>query len=166
VFGCEPCPEQKHLVVDFQTFLKDIGPILSPSFIESNVNPSSGESPGYVAEDNETAAVDKVATAHHVPFIGFRAVSDGGGDPLHLPGYPSEFFVYRQLAADNAARTTLAFLKTWHDPRPTHGMMTVRRPGRSGRSQAASTSASGTGSAVIASRPTRISSIRLGNSAR
>jgi nucleoside phosphorylase len=117
VFGCEPCPEQKHLVVDLQTFLKDIGPILSPSFIESNVNPSSGESPGYVAEDNETAAVDRVATAHHVPFIGFRAVSDGGGDPLHLPGYPSEFFVYRQLAADNAARTTLAFLTTWHPSR-------------------------------------------------
>jgi hypothetical protein len=45
-----------------------------------------------------------------VPFIGFRAVSDGGGDPLHLPGFPVQFFYYRQLAADNAARVTLAFL--------------------------------------------------------
>jgi nucleoside phosphorylase len=113
VFGCEPCPEQKHLAVDLENFLAEIGPILSPSFFESNLNPSSGESPGYVAEDNETAAVDKVATAHHAPFIGFRAVSDGGGDPLHLPGYPSQFFVYRQLSADNAARTTLAFLRAW-----------------------------------------------------
>jgi nucleoside phosphorylase len=114
VFGCEPCPEQKHLGTDLQSFLTEIGPILSPSFVASNADPSSGESPGYVAEDNETAAVDKVATGHHVAFIGFRAVSDGGGDPLHLPGYPSEFFVYRQLAADNAARTALAFLAAWH----------------------------------------------------
>lgn len=113
VFGCEPCPEQKHLAADLTSFLAEIGPILSPSFFESNANPSSGESPGYVAEDNETAAVDHVATARHVPFIGFRAVSDGGGDPLHLPGYPAEFFVYRQLAADNAAIAALAFLKAW-----------------------------------------------------
>lgn len=113
VFGCEPCPEPKHLGTDLRAFLSEIGPLLSPSFVESNADPSSGESPGYVAEDNETAAVDKVAAAHHAPFIGFRAVSDGGGDPLHLPGYPAEFFVYRQLAADNAARTALAFLSAW-----------------------------------------------------
>jgi hypothetical protein len=40
-------------------------------------------------------------------------VSDGGGDPLSLPGFPFQFFYYRQLAADNAAITTLAFLASW-----------------------------------------------------
>jgi len=45
--------------------------------------------------------------------LGIRAVSDGQGDPLHLPGFPSQFFVYRQLAANNAAAVTRAFLSTW-----------------------------------------------------
>ncbi len=118
VFGCEPCPEQKHLVLDTATFLAEVGPLISARFIQSNINPASGESPGYAAEDNETAAVDRVAHAHHAAFLGFRAVSDGGGDPLHLPGYPSQFFVYRQLSADNAALTTLAFLAAWHPSTP------------------------------------------------
>jgi len=38
-------------------------------------------------------------------------VSDGGGDPLGLPGFPVQFFYYRQLAADNAALVTAAVLK-------------------------------------------------------
>jgi nucleoside phosphorylase len=62
----------------------------------------------------ETAAVFSIAAAHGIPFIGFRAASDGGGDPLMLPGFPSQFFVYRQLAADNAAAVALAFLRAWH----------------------------------------------------
>ncbi len=41
-----------------------------------------------------------------------RRVPDDKG-PLMLPGFPSEFFVYRQLAADNAAATALAFLRAW-----------------------------------------------------
>jgi hypothetical protein len=57
--------------------------------------------------------VGAVAAANHVPIIGFRAASDGGGDPLMLPGFPFQFFVYRQLAADNAARSALAFLAAW-----------------------------------------------------
>jgi hypothetical protein len=48
-----------------------------------------------------------------VPFLGIRAVSDGQGDPLHLPGFPFQFFVYRQLAGNNAAAVTVAFLRTW-----------------------------------------------------
>jgi len=63
--------------------------------------PNSGEN--YVASDNETAATALVAQQHKVPFIGFRAISDGTPDPLMLPGYPSQFFVYYQLAAENAA---------------------------------------------------------------
>jgi hypothetical protein len=39
-------------------------------------------------------------------------VSDGAGDPLGLPGFPSQFVVYRQLAANNAAAVTLALLRS------------------------------------------------------
>jgi nucleoside phosphorylase len=71
------------------------------------------------AQDEETAAVAEVAAQHGVPFLGIRAVSDGHGDPLHLPGFPSQFFVYRQLAANNAAAVTTAFIERWgqHTPR-------------------------------------------------
>ena len=55
----------------------------------------------------------KVAARSGVPFIAFRSLSDGKGDPLMLPGFPFQFFVYRQLAADNAATMALAFLKAW-----------------------------------------------------
>ena len=54
-----------------------------------------------------------VAAQHRVPFLGVRGVSDGQGDPLHLPGVPSQFFVYRQLAGNNAAAVTMAFLHEW-----------------------------------------------------
>lgn len=64
-----------------------------------------------IASDNETAAIAREAAAHGLPFIAFRAVSDGAGDPLGLPGYPSEFFVYYRLSAHNAAATTVAFLE-------------------------------------------------------
>ncbi|MCU1427209.1 MAG: hypothetical protein JWL83_1209, partial [Actinomycetia bacterium] len=37
--------------------------------------------------------------------------SDGRGDPLNLPGFPWQFFAYRQLAGNNAAAVTIAFLK-------------------------------------------------------
>jgi hypothetical protein len=53
-----------------------------------------------------------------VPFIGFRGISDGTADPLgiqNLP-FPSQFLVYMQLAADNAARMTLAFVNAYKIP--------------------------------------------------
>ncbi len=63
-----------------------------------------------VAEDMETAAVARVAGAHGVPWLAFRAVSDGAGDPLGLPGFPAQFAAYYQLAARNAAAGTLDLL--------------------------------------------------------
>ena len=54
-----------------------------------------------------------VADAHGVPFLGIRGISDGPGDPLHLPGFPFQFFYYKKVAADNAARVTAAFLQSW-----------------------------------------------------
>lgn len=64
-----------------------------------------------VVEDQETAAVAREAAAHGVPFIAFRAVSDGLGDPLNLPGgFLGQFTAYYHLAARNAAAATVAFL--------------------------------------------------------
>lgn len=114
VFGCEPCPEQKKLLRDGRNFASGIAPFLNPDFFTGYFSATSTESGKYVTEDEETAAVDAVAHHHRIPFLGIRAVSDGGGDPLHLPGFPFEFFVYRQIAADNAAHTTLATLADLH----------------------------------------------------
>jgi len=111
VFGCDPCPRDKRLSEEAPDKGQKLARFASPEFL-TGYSSSSGK--GYVAEDEETAAVDAVAHRHHVPFLGFRGVSDGGGDPLGLPGFPFQFFFYRQISADNAALTTLAFLKAWH----------------------------------------------------
>ncbi len=60
--------------------------------------------------DMETAAVARVARAHDVPFVAFRGVSDGAGDPLGLPGFPQQFFAWYRLAAGNAAAAVTRFL--------------------------------------------------------
>jgi nucleoside phosphorylase len=65
------------------------------------------------AVDQETAAAQRVADAYGVPFLGIRGMSDGPGNPLNLPGYPVTFFVYKQIAADNAAIVAEAFLRNW-----------------------------------------------------
>jgi nucleoside phosphorylase len=108
VLGCDPCITTSHPPAAAQRFAPSVLPFLDPSFFSGYAS-SSAEGTGYAAEDEETAAVDAVATAQHVPFIGFRAVSDGGGDPLGLPGFPVQFFYYRQLAAT----ATRAFLAIW-----------------------------------------------------
>jgi nucleoside phosphorylase len=56
-----------------------------------------------VAQDMETAAVARVAQAHGIPWVAFRGVSDGPGDPLDLGGFPAQFFAYYNLAAVNSA---------------------------------------------------------------
>jgi nucleoside phosphorylase len=112
VVGCAPCPMPGD-VTRAPAFLASAVPFVDPAFF-SGYAASSAEDPAhYVAEDEETAAVATVAAAARVPFLGFRAVSDGGGDPLMLPGFPVQFFYYRQLAADNAAAATIAFLAAW-----------------------------------------------------
>lgn len=70
--------------------------------------PDAGAAP--IVNDNETAAVAAEAAARGLPFIAFRGVSDGSGDPLGLPGYPAQFFAYYRLAARNAAAVTIAFV--------------------------------------------------------
>jgi nucleoside phosphorylase len=112
VFGCEPC-RAPPVAPDVVRFVEGESHFADPDFFLGyfeNPTPSTTE---YDAEDMETAAVAKVATANGIPFIAFRALSDGDGDPLHLPGFPAQFFFYKQLAADNAAMVTLAFLEAW-----------------------------------------------------
>lgn len=64
-----------------------------------------------VAEDMESAAVAREAATRGIPFIAFRAASDGAADPLMLPGFPAQFFAYYRLAARNAAAATIAFIE-------------------------------------------------------
>ncbi|HLK10767.1 MAG TPA: hypothetical protein VKW76_05265 [Candidatus Binatia bacterium] len=61
-------------------------------------------------EDNESAAVARVATRRHVPFLAVRAGSDGGGDPKGDRGFPAQFFDYYRLAAHNAGDLTRAIV--------------------------------------------------------
>jgi len=110
VFGCTPCPELDHgATSQVQNILQNGPSFVDPSFFTDYAN-SSNPPGNWVSSDEETAVVAQVAAANGTPFVGFRAASDGGGDPLHLPGFPSEFFIYRQLAANNAAAMTLSFL--------------------------------------------------------
>jgi len=61
--------------------------------------------------DMETAAIASEAAARGLPFIAFRAVSDGANDPLNLQGFFAQFAAYYRLAAHNAAAATVAFLE-------------------------------------------------------
>lgn len=118
VFGCVPCRElNQSQLQQAVAFAEQAPAFVDPGFFSSYL--AAASPPGYV-QDNETAVVAKVAAQDGLPFIGFRAASDGpgntpgtGGDPLDLPGYPFQFLTYRQLAADNAAAMTLGFLRQW-----------------------------------------------------
>ena len=110
VFGCAPCAAQTNAERDGPPFASGAVPFVDPAFF-TGYAASSATGSGYVSEDEESGAVAAELHAKRGPeFIAFRAVSDGGGDPLMLPGFPAQFFYYRQLAADNAAIATLAFI--------------------------------------------------------
>lgn len=120
ILGCVPCREMdQSQLSQALSFAEGVTPFVDPGFftgfLEATTPPGS-----YVSSDEETAVVAEVAARHGVPFIGFRAASDGpgntpgtGGDPLLLPGFPAQFAVYRQLAADNAAAMAVAFTEAW-----------------------------------------------------
>jgi nucleoside phosphorylase len=113
VFGCEPCAVQKQLLASGMRFASTAPAFADPGFVLGYFAAPTPSSTTYDSEDMETAAVFRVAARNRVPYIAFRAVSDGKGDPLNLPGFPYQFFVYKQLAADNAAAATQAFLAAW-----------------------------------------------------
>jgi len=93
----------------------DPTPFIDPNFfLDLFQSFASSEGSSAVIQDMETATVARIAAEKRLPFIAFRGVSDGRGDPLQLPPIPySQFVVYQQLAADNAAAATLALLAAW-----------------------------------------------------
>ncbi len=113
IAGCAPCLMTGDLAHDIANFsgAEAVGTVAAlPSLIAPT---GTTAPPGVMAADMETAAVALVAARYRVPFLGFRAVSDGANDPLSLPGFPAQFMVYRQLAGNNAAAVTRAFLQLW-----------------------------------------------------
>ncbi len=112
VFGCQPRHAPDRSLRYTGNFFPTVLPFVSRGLL-SNLKFVAPPDPAFDAVDQETATVQAVADGHGVPFLGIRGMSDGPGDPLHLPGFPFQFFVYKRIAADNAARVTEAFLRAW-----------------------------------------------------
>lgn len=112
VFGCQPRRAPDRSLRYTGNFRQAAGRRVRSALI-SNLNIVSTSDPAFDATDMETAAAQAVADVHGVPFLGIRGITDGPGDPLHLPGFPFQFFCCKRIAANNAARVTAAFLRGW-----------------------------------------------------
>ncbi len=113
IFGPQPLAAPDFSPLFTGNFFRAIGPFLVRGVVSNITGFLAADNPPVDAVDQETAAAQQVADAHDVPFLGIRGMSDGPGDPLNLPGYPFTFVVYKQIAADNAAIVTEAFLQNW-----------------------------------------------------
>ena len=113
IFGPQPCTAPDFSPLFIGNFFQALGPFLVGGLLSNLTGLLAPVAPAVDAVDQETAAAQQVADAHGIPFLGIRGMSDGPGDPLNLPGYPFTFFVYKQIAADNAAIVTEAFLQNW-----------------------------------------------------
>jgi nucleoside phosphorylase len=113
IFGPQPCAAPDFSLLFTGNFFQALGPFLAFGLLSNLTGLLNPVVPPVDAVDQETAAAQQVADAHGIPFLGIRGMSDGPGDPLNLPGYPFTFFVYKQIAADNAAIVTEAFLSNW-----------------------------------------------------
>lgn len=113
VAGCKPCITTPGFDSDVAAFAENAPPLFTDPAFFAGLFAFEETTDEYVAQDEETALVARVAAERGVPFLGVRGVSDGPGDPLGLPGFPFQFFAYRQLAANNAATVTVAFLEAW-----------------------------------------------------
>jgi nucleoside phosphorylase len=120
IAGCAPCIIVSDQPEDAANFAANAPTIADPTFWEALFGTQTATTDSMDAQDEETAAVAAVAAKYKVPFLGVRAVSDGQNDPLHLPGFPFQFAVYRQLAGNNAAAVTIAFLDQWGKRRHPH----------------------------------------------
>jgi nucleoside phosphorylase len=123
IFGCDlPAPAVR-------------GTVLAPATISTQD-----------VEDNESAAVARVAVRRRVPFLVVRSASDGGGDPKGNRGFPAEFFDYYRIATHNAADLTRAVVtelgRLAGDPTaaPTCRLLAGRRWQRAARQLAAAQS--------------------------
>jgi hypothetical protein len=113
IFGPQPCAAPDRSPLFTGNFFRAIGPFLVFGLIGNITGLLTDSSLPVDAVDMETAAAQRVADAHGIPFLGVRGISDGPGHPLNLPGYPFTFVVYKRIAADNAAIATEAFLENW-----------------------------------------------------
>jgi nucleoside phosphorylase len=113
IFGAQPYRAPDFSLLFTGNVFQALGPFLTQGLLSNVTGLLTDTPPALDAVDQETAAAQQVADAHGVPFLGVRGMSDGPGDPLHLPGYPFTFVVYKQIAADNAAIVTDAFLRSW-----------------------------------------------------
>ena len=114
IAGCKPCITYPGFGEDVAAFADNTPSLVSdPGFWQAMFAPPASTTESMDSQDEETAAVAQVASSYHVPFLGIRSASDGHGDPLGLPGFPWQFFTYRQLAGNNAATVTMAFLHLW-----------------------------------------------------
>jgi nucleoside phosphorylase len=111
VFGPQPLAAPDRSPLFFGNFFRAVGPFLARGLVSNLTGILTDVPPAVDAVDQETAAAQAVADTYGVPFLGIRGMSDGPGDPLNLPGYPFTFYVYKQIAADNAAIVTEAFLQ-------------------------------------------------------
>jgi hypothetical protein len=71
---------------------------------------SSSSGTTYAADDEQTTGAQQAANALNVPFIAFRGISD-----TTAVGnlWPFEYFVYQQLAADNAGTSARLWIDRW-----------------------------------------------------
>jgi hypothetical protein len=115
IFGPQPCAAPDFSILFTGNFFQAVAPFLAFGLLSNFTGLLTDVPPSVDAVDQETAAAQQVADAHGIPFLGIRGMSDGPGDPLNLPGYPFTFVVYKQIAADNAAIVTEAFLQSWVD---------------------------------------------------
>jgi nucleoside phosphorylase len=76
-----------------------------PSALASSSNGTS-----YAADDEQTTGAQQAADAYNVPFIAFRGISD-----TTAVGnlWPFEYFIYQQLAADNAGTAARLWIDRW-----------------------------------------------------
>jgi nucleoside phosphorylase len=113
IFGAQPFAAPDFSLLFTGNFFQALVPFLANGLLSNLTGLLTDVPPAVDAVDQETAAAQQVADAHGIPFLGIRGMSDGPGDPLNLPGYPFTFVVYKQIAADNAAIVTEAFLNSW-----------------------------------------------------
>jgi nucleoside phosphorylase len=116
IFGPQPFAAPDFSPLFTGNFFQALGPFLARGLLSNITGFFATANPPVDAVDQETAAAQQVADAHGVRFLGIRGMSDGPGDPLPLPGYPFTFLVFKQIAADNAAIVTEAFLSSWAGP--------------------------------------------------
>ena len=116
IFGPQPFAAPDFSPLFTGNFFQALGPFLAQGLVSNITGFFATANPPVDAVDQETAAAQQVADAHGIRFLGIRGMSDGPGDPLPLPGYPFTFLVFKQIAADNAAIVTGAFLSSWAGP--------------------------------------------------